>query len=86
MIRPVAIELALFLLPFVIYAFFLWTTRAGVLDPGAWSLRRLMWLTIIALLLLIGSFVVLAQFGGSPPGAYVPARIEDGRLVPGEIN
>jgi hypothetical protein len=34
---------------------------------------------------MIGSFVVLAQWGGSPPGsAYVPAHIEDGQFVPGE--
>jgi Family of unknown function (DUF6111) len=35
--------------------------------------------------LMIGSFVVLAQWGGSPPGStYVPAHTEDGRFVPGE--
>ena len=34
---------------------------------------------------LIGSFLVLAQWGGSPPGStYVPAHVEDGRFVPGE--
>ena len=44
----------------------------------------LAWLTIAALVLMIGSFVVLAQFGGAPPGStYVPAHIENGRLVPG---
>jgi hypothetical protein len=38
-----------------------------------------------ALTLMIGSFIGLAQWGGSPPGStYVPARIEDGRFVPGE--
>ena len=85
MIRPVLTELALFLTPFVIYAIFLWATRTGVLDPAQWSLSRLAWLVIAALLLMIGSFVVLAQWGGSPPGStYVPARIEDGRFVPGE--
>jgi len=40
---------------------------------------------IAALALMIGSFVVLAQWGGSPPGStYVPAHIEDGQFVPGE--
>src|SRR5215467_7672747 len=35
--------------------------------------------------LMIGSFVVLAQWGGSPPGStYVPAHVEDGQFVPGE--
>jgi hypothetical protein len=85
MIRPVLTELALFLAPFAVYAIFLWATRAGVLDPAHWSLSRLAWLVAAALLLVIGSFVVLAQWGGDPPGsAYVPARVEDGKVVPGE--
>jgi hypothetical protein len=85
MIRPVFTELALFLTPFVIYAVFLWATRAGVLDPSSWTLSRLAWLLIAALLLMVGSFVVLAQFGGSPPGSsYVPAHLENGKLVPGQ--
>ena len=84
MIRPIFTELALFFAPFAAYALFLWATRAGVLDVSAWSPPRLMWLTISALVLVIASFLMLAQFGGSPPGsAYVPAHMENGRLVPG---
>ena len=83
MIRPVLTELALFLTPFLIYAIFLWATRAGVLDPTQWSMARIAWLVIAALLLMIGSFVVLAHFSGSPPGTrYTPAHMEDGVLVP----
>jgi Family of unknown function (DUF6111) len=86
MIRPVFTELALFLAPFVVYAIFLWATRAGVLDPAQWSISRLAWLVAAALLLVIGSFVVLAQWGGAPPGsAYIPAHVEDGHVVPGEL-
>jgi hypothetical protein len=85
MIRPVLTEVALFLAPFVVYAVFLWATRAGVLDAESWSRQRLAWLTIAALALLLGSFFVLAQFDHSPPGStYVPAHVEDGKLVPGE--
>jgi hypothetical protein len=47
-------------------------------------LPRLIWLTISALVLVILSFLFLAQFGGAPPGStYVPAHMENGRLVPG---
>jgi hypothetical protein len=85
MIRPVLTELALFLAPFVAYAIFLWLTRGGVLDRVHWPLSRIAWLVIAALILMIGSFVVLAQWGGAPPGStYVPAHLEDGTLVPGE--
>ena len=85
MIRPVLTEIALFLAPFLVYAVFLWATQAGVLHPKSWSLHRVAWLVIAALVLMIGSFIVLAQCGGSPPGStYVPAHIEDGQFVPGE--
>jgi hypothetical protein len=84
MIRPVLTELALFLVPFALYALFLWATRARVLDLERWSLSTLMWLTISALVLMIGSFLVLAQFSGAPPGStYVPAHMENGKFVPG---
>jgi hypothetical protein len=86
MIRPVLTELALFLTPFVVYAVFLWATRAGVLDAASWSLGRLAWLLIAAFVLMIGSFIVLAEWGGAPPGStYIPAHYDDkGNLVPGE--
>lgn len=85
MIRPVFTEIALFLAPFIAYAIFLWATKAGVLHPDSWTLPRIAWLVIAALVLMIGSFIVLAQWGGSPPGStYIPAHTEDGHFVPGE--
>jgi uncharacterized protein DUF6111 len=84
MIRQVITELAFFLAPFVAYALFLWATRAGVVEVSAWPLPRVIWLTIAALALVIASFAVLVQFSGAPPGStYVPAHMENGRLVPG---
>ena len=84
MIRPVLTELALFLLPFVVYAVYLWGTQAGVLHPESWPLGTLMGLTIAALILMAGSFIVLAQWGGDPKGSnYIPAHMENGKLVPG---
>jgi hypothetical protein len=84
MIRPVLTELALFLTPFALYAIFLFATRAGVLHPDAWSLQRIALLLIASLLLILGSFLVLAHFSGAPPGStYVPAHVEDGTFVPG---
>jgi Family of unknown function (DUF6111) len=83
MIRPIATEIGLFLAPFILYAAFLLATRAGVLEPQSWTLRRVAGLIIASLILMVGSFVVLAEFGGSPPGStYVPAHIEGGKFVP----
>ena len=84
MIRTLLTEGALFLSPFAAYAIFLWATRARVIDPAVWQTRTLWWLTIIALVAMISGFLVVAEFTGVPLGAtYVPAHIENGRLVPG---
>jgi len=77
-------EVGLFLVPFALYAAFLAATRSGVLQPKAWSLPRLAGLVFVSLLLMFGSFLVLAQFSGAPPGStYVPAHVEGGKFVPG---
>jgi hypothetical protein len=84
MIRPIFTEIGLFLTPFVIYAAFLVVTRAGIWQPSAWTMRRLAVLVIASFLLMLGSFLLLAQFSGSPPGStYVPAHVEGGKFVPG---
>ena len=84
MIRPALTEIGLFLAPFVLYAAFLLATNAGVLQRKAWPPPRLAALLIASLVLIAGSFVVLAQFSGAPPGStYVPAHIENGKFVPG---
>ena len=49
-----------------------------------WRAKVGAWL-LVAFVLVIGSFIVLAQWGGSPTGStYVPAHMEDGHLVPGK--
>ena len=86
MIRPVATEVLLFILPFVLYAAFLWATRAGVMDPESWPVSRLITLAIVSFALVIGSFIYFANYTGAPPGSrYVPAHIEDGKFVPGQV-
>lgn len=84
MIRPVLTEVGIFLIPFAVYAIFLIATRADVLHKTSWPLPVVGWLTAGALVLVILSFVLLANFSGAPPGStYIPAHIENGKLVPG---
>jgi Family of unknown function (DUF6111) len=84
MIRPILTEIGLFLAPFVIYAAFLVLTRVAILEPKSWPLRHVAGLVIVALLLVVGSFLLLAQYSGAPPGStYVPAHVESGKFVPG---
>jgi len=86
MFRPVLSELLLFVLPFILYAVFLWATRAGVMDPESWPVSRLVTLAIVSFALVIGSFIYFANYTGAPPGStYVPAHIEDGKFVPGRV-
>ena len=84
MIRPVLTELAIFLIPFVAYAIFLVATRAGVFTSSSWPAHLIAKLVMGSLLLVIISFVLLAHFSGAPPDStYVPAHIENGKLIPG---
>jgi Family of unknown function (DUF6111) len=84
MIRPILIEIGLFIAPFVIYAALLVVTSKGMLQPSAWSIRRLAALGVAGFVLMLGSFVLFAQFSGAPPGStYIPAHIENGKFVPG---
>jgi hypothetical protein len=86
MIRPVLTELALFLVPFAVYAAFLWFTETRMLDREHWTPKRLSSLVIAALLLMIGSFLFLGHFSGAPPGStYEPAHVENGKLIPGRV-
>jgi heme/copper-type cytochrome/quinol oxidase subunit 3 len=86
MIRPILTELAFFLAPFVAYAIFLVATRAAVFERASWPPKTLASLTIAALLLMLGSFLMLAHYSGAPPGStYEPAHMENGKFVPGRI-
>jgi hypothetical protein len=84
MIRPAFTEIGLFIIPFAVYALFLVATRSGLLVQSSWPVTVVAKLLLGSLLLVVVSFVLLAQFSGAPPNStYIPAHIENGRLVPG---
>ena len=84
MIRPVLTEIGIFLIPFAVYALFLVATKSGVFAQASWPIHLIGKLVFGALLLVVVSFVLLANFSGAPPNStYIPAHIENGRLVPG---
>jgi hypothetical protein len=84
MIRPAFTEIGIFLVPFAVYALFLVATRSGLMLQSSWPARVIARLALGSLLLVVISFVLLAHFSGaSPNSTYVPAHIENGRLVPG---
>jgi hypothetical protein len=84
MIRQLATEIGIFLVPFAAYALFLVATRSGLLVPASWPLHLVARLVVGSLILVILSFIMLANFSGAPPNStYIPAHVENGKLVPG---
>ncbi|MGO9361017.1 MAG: DUF6111 family protein [Xanthobacteraceae bacterium] len=84
MIRQVLTEVGIFLIPFAAYALFLVLTRAGVVQPQSWSGPVMLRLALVALVFVLGSLLLLVHFTGAPAhSTYEPARLENGRLVPG---
>ncbi|HLG82312.1 MAG TPA: DUF6111 family protein [Bradyrhizobium sp.] len=84
MIRQALTETGIFLIPFAVYALFLIATRSGLLVQTSWPIHLVARLVLASLLLIILSLVMLANFSGSPPNStYVPAHVENGKLVPG---
>ena len=72
-----------FLAPFAVYgAYRLLVTRGrAFLDRTPWFA-----LTVAGLVLACLGIASMAFIGGAAPGgSYVPSRIEDGRIVPGEV-
>ncbi len=84
MIRPILTEIGIFLIPFAVYALFLIASRSDVLKQSSWPLSLVAKLVLASLLLVIISFIFLAEFSGAPPDStYTPAHMENGHLVPG---
>lgn len=84
--RLIAIEVALFLAPFVAFAALLWVRRRAISVGLFRAEAPIVELAIGGLVLVIASLVALAAFhDGSVGGTYVPDRFENGRLVPGHF-
>jgi multisubunit Na+/H+ antiporter MnhB subunit len=84
MIRPFFTEVLLFATPFVLYVVFLWATKNEILHPDHWPVSRIVSLAVVALLLMLGSFLYFANYTGAPVGShYEPAHMENGKFVPG---
>jgi hypothetical protein len=77
-------ELGIFLIPFVVYAAYLIAHRIDFMIAASWPPHIVVRLSLVALALVVVSFVLLANFSGAPPDStYIPAHLEDGKLVPG---
>lgn len=84
MIRVVLEGALIFLLPFALFAIVLLLMRRNVLRVDSWSPHAL-WLVVAGLALVIGSLLFAGLFAERSTGAFEPAHMEDGRLVPGRF-
>ena len=82
MTRILLQEVALFLVPYVLYAVLLTLRRDRVMDAEHWT-RAGMTLAVIGFALAIGGLLYLGLFGETHQGAYVPPHMENGKPVPG---
>ncbi len=82
MIRVTFETLLLFLIPFLIYSVWLKIGQKSALDPEYWS-RPLLGLVSTGFILVALFFITTGLFSERHLGAYVPAHVENGQLVPG---
>jgi hypothetical protein len=74
----------LFLTPFLAYALFHLLQMRWPFVAELWRGRTISVLTILGLVVAIAGMVTLG-LTRTERGAYVPAHVENGRLVPGEF-
>ncbi len=85
MLGRIAFDVLLFLLPFALYGLYIWYAQRRLEHDPKWRDAPLAWLSIAGLALVMLSFVAWRALEPVTKGEYVPARIEDGRIVPGQI-
>ena len=85
MIRAIAESVALFLVPFVLFALYLLLRRRNPASIDAWTDGSGAALALTGLALAALAIFVFGLFEDRPRGAYVPAHIENGQLVPGRF-
>lgn len=86
MLRVVALDVVLFLLPFGAYALWLMLTRRTVRNPDDWQVRTITWLALAGAALVLVVILIFIHFDtGTKGGTYVPPHIENGVIVPGQI-
>jgi Family of unknown function (DUF6111) len=81
-----AIEsLLLFLSPFVLYAVLLLLLPNRPFAKYYWRMRTISGLTLAGLAVAVAGLFFVGLTAERHGGAYVPAHIENGRLVPGRM-
>jgi Family of unknown function (DUF6111) len=83
MLRVLLEPALLFALPFAVYVLYMSMRRRYPFAVEAWSHSRVASLALAGLAVAVVGVIVLGLFAPRERGAYVPAHVENGRLVPG---
>ncbi|MAK63236.1 MAG: hypothetical protein CMF75_00600 [Maricaulis sp.] len=85
MIRITLIEIASFLLPFLLFFVWRWQTQSDVKLTATPALKLGLAGALLALLVMILLVALESVRGGHAGDQYVPPRLENGRVVPGHF-
>ena len=86
MLRVVLFNIALFSLPFLLYAAYMMLAKK-VAAANVWQGAPIAWLAGAGVgLLLIATAFLISFSGGAPGSIYHPPRMEDGVIKPGTID
>ena len=84
MIRRIAFEVLLFLLPFALYAVYWRLLKREEVEPQPahpWTVLFASGLALVAASFLIWGITE----GAGQQGVYIPPHVENGRVVPGQV-
>lgn len=84
MIRAILDEALLFLLPFAAFALYLILRRRNPFFLSHWS-DQTVTLVIAGLVIVIGALIYTGLTSDHQTGAFRPAHVENGRVVPGQF-
>jgi hypothetical protein len=85
MLRVLLEPALLFALPFAVYILYMSVRRRYPFAVEAWSHSRVATLALAGLAVAVFGVIVLGAFAPREQGAYVPAHVENGRLLPGHF-
>ena len=84
MLRRLLEEFGLFLIPFALFLLFLLVAGRNPLRAVHWN-PHLVRLALAGIAIVISTLVYDGLFSERRAGGYVPAHMENGRLVPGQF-
>ncbi len=87
MLRLILFDIAMFLLPFLLFGAYVYATRAAGEDAAAvWQSMPWGWLVVAGVVTMVVGLGLLITFGTTPPGGtYHPPHMENGVIKPGRI-